>query len=124
MLTHQSPEQAVIDHKVRLIIPECVPCEPQMAIAICPAPAQSLEQAVIDHKVRLIILDSAASLARADFAPGSLPDRQRMLGQQVSLSRRRLWEVDGLLVGGFRSRVCGRVADRQRVLGQQVGWVV
>ncbi|KAI7845396.1 hypothetical protein COHA_001101 [Chlorella ohadii] len=45
---------------------------------------QSLEQAVIDHKVRLIILDSAACLARADFAPGSLPDRQRMLGQQAS----------------------------------------
>ena len=44
---------------------------------------QSLEQAVIDHKVRLIVLDSAACLARADFAPGSLPDRQRMLGQQV-----------------------------------------
>ena len=30
-----------------------------------------------------MVLDSVASLARADFAPGSLPERQRMLGQQV-----------------------------------------
>ncbi|KAL4420437.1 hypothetical protein ABPG75_010093 [Micractinium tetrahymenae] len=45
---------------------------------------QSLEPAIIDHRVRLLVLDSAASLARADFAPGSLPDRQRMLGQQAS----------------------------------------
>lgn len=45
---------------------------------------QSLEATMIDHRVRLLVLDSAASLARADFAPGSLPDRQRMLGQQAS----------------------------------------
>lgn len=45
---------------------------------------QALEPAIIDHRVRLVVLDSAASLARADFAPGSLPDRQRMLGQQAS----------------------------------------
>ncbi|KAL4424690.1 hypothetical protein ABPG77_004497 [Micractinium sp. CCAP 211/92] len=44
---------------------------------------QSLEPTIIDHRVRLLVLDSAASLARADFAPGSLPDRQRMLGQQA-----------------------------------------
>lgn len=46
---------------------------------------QSLESAIIDHRVRLIILDSVASLARADFAPGSLVERQRMLGRQVRL---------------------------------------
>ena len=44
---------------------------------------QGLEAAIIDHRVRLVILDSAASLARADFAPGSLTERQRMLGQQA-----------------------------------------
>lgn len=44
---------------------------------------QVLESTVIDHRVRLIVLDSVAALARADFAPGSLVERQRMLGQQV-----------------------------------------
>lgn len=54
----------------------------------CPTLAgQSLEPTIIDHRVRLLVLDSAASLARADFAPGSLPDRQRMLGQQVGSRR-------------------------------------
>jgi hypothetical protein len=44
---------------------------------------QSLEATIIERRVRLLILDSAACLARADFAPGSLAERQRMLGQQV-----------------------------------------
>ena len=48
-----------------------------------PPPLQTLESTIIDHRVRLVVLDSVASLARADFAPGSLPERQRMLGQQV-----------------------------------------
>ncbi len=65
------------------ICPRCCRCLPRVPLPPTQCTLQSLEQAVIDHKVRLIILDSAACLARADFAPGSLPDRQRMLGQQV-----------------------------------------
>jgi RecA/RadA recombinase len=44
---------------------------------------QTLEPTIIERRVRLVVLDSVAALARADFAPGSLPERQRMLGQQV-----------------------------------------
>lgn len=46
-------------------------------------PVQTLEATIIERRVRLVLLDSVASLARADFAAGSLPERQRMLGQQV-----------------------------------------
>ncbi|KAI3430763.1 hypothetical protein D9Q98_009175 [Chlorella vulgaris] len=45
---------------------------------------QTLEATIIERRVRLVLLDSVASLARADFAAGSLPERQRMLGQQAS----------------------------------------
>ena len=59
----------------------------------CPAP-QGLEATLIAHRVRLVVLDSVAALARsggADFARGGgggggLPERQRMLGQQVRAS--------------------------------------
>jgi hypothetical protein len=54
-----------------------------MRLVVPALPMQTLESTIIDHRVRLVVLDSVASLARADFAPGSLPERQRMLGQQV-----------------------------------------
>jgi hypothetical protein len=50
-------------------------------------PVQTLEATIIERRVRLVLLDSVASLARADFAAGSLPERQRMLGQQVGCQR-------------------------------------
>lgn len=73
---------------------------------------------MIDHKVRLIVLDSAACLARADFAPGSLPDRQRMLGQQVGQG----WD-DKLVDGWFacQDHAHGLLPGSRRMLGQQAG---
>eukprot|EP00887_Chlorella_sp_A99_P004335 scaffold15.g4335.t1 len=43
---------------------------------------------MLSRSVRLVVVDSMASLARADFTHGALPDRQRMLGQQASQLKR------------------------------------
>jgi RAD51-like protein 1 len=62
----------------------------ERVMLICPPDSSSLlnqlnnlESTIIDHKVSFIIIDSIASLARAD-RHSSIPDRQRMLGQQAA----------------------------------------
>ena len=62
----------------------------ERVMLVCPPDSSSLlnhlnnlESTIIDHKVSFIIIDSIASLARADNH-SSIPDRQRMLGQQAA----------------------------------------
>jgi RAD51-like protein 1 len=45
---------------------------------------QTLQSAIIDHGIKLLIIDSIAALARSDFGPRDMADRQRLLGRQAS----------------------------------------
>lgn len=84
--------------------------------AALPAPAappllQSLDAVMLPHAVRLVVVDSVAALARLDFAPGSMQNRQRVLGQQASALKRlaETYSVPVLVTNQVMARV--READ-------------